>query len=188
MNRRDLLKLITLATGSALIGGEVLFTACSPDRRGYISPNFTKADVDLLNEIGETILPRTATPGAKDANVGEFMTKVVDNCYFEQDSTTFHGGLKEIEAQAQSRYKTGFMKLSPEQRHEMLTQIDAEARSYQRPEGGPPHYFTLIKQLTLFAFFTSEIGQTKVLRHVAIPGRYDGNMDYNPGDPAWAVN
>lgn len=188
MTRRDLLKMITLATGSALVGGELLFTACTPDKRGYKSPHFTKSDVDLLNEIGETILPRTNTPGAKDANVGEFMTKVVDNCYFEQDSTTFHNGLKEIEVQAQARYKTGFMKLTPEQRTEMLSQINTEARSYERPQGGPPHYFTLIKQLTLFAFFTSEIGQTKVLRHIAIPGRYDGNMDYNPGDPAWAIN
>jgi hypothetical protein len=188
MNRRDLLKLITLATGSALIGGELLFTACTPDRRTYRSPHFTKSDVDLLNEIGETILPRTQTPGAKDANVGEFMTKIVDHCYFEPEATTFHNGLKEIDTLSKSTYQNSFMNLQPEQRNELITSLDNQAKNYQRPEGGTPHFFTLIKQLTLLAFFTSEVGQTQVLRHLPIPGRYDGEMDYQPGDRAWALN
>jgi len=49
-----------------------------------------------------------------------------------------------------------------------------------------PHYFTMMKQLTLFGFFTSEVGATEVLRYEAVPGRYDGCAPYN-GEPAWAT-
>jgi hypothetical protein len=45
----------------------------------------------------------------------------------------------------------------------------------------------LVKQLTLMVFFTSKVGATEVLRYVAVPGRYDGNMPYKKGDRAWAT-
>jgi hypothetical protein len=50
-----------------------------------------------------------------------------------------------------------------------------------------PHYFTIIKQLVLFSFFSSEVGATKVLRYEAIPGSYDGDLPYKKGDKAWAT-
>ncbi|MDP5040007.1 MAG: gluconate 2-dehydrogenase subunit 3 family protein, partial [Paraglaciecola sp.] len=50
-----------------------------------------------------------------------------------------------------------------------------------------PHFFTLIKQLTLFSFFTSKLGATEVLRFEAIPGKYNGELDYKKGDRAWAT-
>ena len=88
--------------------------------------------------------------------------------------------------------------MTPEARTRLLRALDAEARARfgtaeVRPEGtspGPvkPHYFTMIKQLVLFSFFTSKAGATEALRYVAVPGRYDGDMAYEPGTPAWATN
>ncbi len=51
-----------------------------------------------------------------------------------------------------------------------------------------PHYFTMFKQLTIFGFFTSKVGATEVLRYVAVPGRYDGDLAYVPGTPAWGTS
>ena len=48
------------------------------------------------------------------------------------------------------------------------------------------HYFTMMKELTLTGFFTSEVGATKALRYVAIPGRFEGCVPYKKGDKAWA--
>jgi len=43
-----------------------------------------------------------------------------------------------------------------------------------------------LKQLTIWGYFTSEVGATKALRYNPIPGRYDACIDYKPGDKAWA--
>ena len=81
------------------------------------------------------------------------------------------------------------MKASAEKRKEFLITIDKEAKEYQKnkkPED-PAHYFSLMKQLTLLGYFTSEVGATKALRYVAVPGKYEGCVPYKKGDKAWAT-
>jgi Gluconate 2-dehydrogenase subunit 3 len=51
----------------------------------------------------------------------------------------------------------------------------------------PIPYFTMIKQLTLWGYFTSEPGATKALRYVETPGHYDGAYAYKKGDKAFAL-
>jgi hypothetical protein len=82
-----------------------------------------------------------------------------------------------------------FMEATPEQRHEMLVSLDKEQKEYQdkkKPED-PTHYFRMMKELTLWGYFTSEIGATKALRYVAVPGKYEGCIPYKTGDKAWAT-
>jgi hypothetical protein len=71
----------------------------------------------------------------------------------------------------------------------LLTAIDKEAKEYQaaKQKDDPSHYFTLMKQLTLLGYFTSEIGATQALRYEAVPGRYEGCVPYKKGDKAWAT-
>jgi hypothetical protein len=45
----------------------------------------------------------------------------------------------------------------------------------------------MMKQLTLFGFFTSKEGATQALRYIAVPGHYDGAYPYKKGDKAWAT-
>jgi hypothetical protein len=186
MNRRELLKMITAATGYALIGSPLMMSACS--RGGeYQGTAFSSADIGLLAEISETIIPRTSTPGAKDADVAPFIAMMVDDCYSDADQQAFHEGLVAFKRDCSSTYKTQFAALQPEQKAEFLTDLDRYARAYQRPEGGSAHYFTMIKQLTLLGFFTSEIAQKQVLRLVPIPGSYDGCYPLQKGEAAWAI-
>jgi hypothetical protein len=90
-----------------------------------------------------------------------------------------------------SKKKNGksFMESTPQQRHDLLVELDKEAKDYQKnnKEDDSAHYFTLIKQLTLWGYFTSEPGATKALRYVAVPGRYEGCIPYKKGDKAWAT-
>lgn len=58
--------------------------------------------------------------------------------------------------------------------------------SYLR-ENFPPHYFTMIRQLTLWGYFSSKVGMTKGLRYIDTPGHYDGAYPYKKGDKAWAI-
>ncbi|ALO46876.1 gluconate 2-dehydrogenase subunit 3 family protein [Pseudohongiella spirulinae] len=188
MNRRELLKMISAVTGYAMIGTPLLLSGCASNPEGaYRSESFSADDIDLLAELAETIVPRTHTPGAKDAGVAPFMTKIVDNCYSDADQMAFLAGLRAIRAESQSRFGATFESAPADQRTAFLAELDVAARNYQRPEGGSAHYFTMIKQLTLFAYFTSELVQTQVLRHVPIPGRFDGCYPYEQGETAWAI-
>jgi hypothetical protein len=186
MNRRELLKMISAATGYALIGSPVLMSACSRASE-YSGSAFSGADVGLLAEIAETIIPRTSTPGASDAEVAPFIAMMVEDCYSNADQAAFHEGLVAFNHDCSSTYKTQFASLSPELKTEFLTDLDIQARDYQRAEGGSAHYFTMIKQLTLLGFFTSEIAQKEVLRLVPIPGSFDGCYPLQKGEAAWAI-
>jgi hypothetical protein len=175
MDRRELLKLIALATGSVMIGGELVLTACSRSSYEAIG-RFTEADIALLDLVADTILPQTDTPGAKEAGVGPFMSVIVTDCYTEQDQNAFYEGVNTL------RKEHNFENLTPDQRTEVLKKLDAEAKAYQKPEGGSNHYFTMMKQLTITGYFTSEKGQKEALRYIPVPGKYDGNYPYQKGD------
>jgi len=191
MDRRELLKMIVAATGAAMIGLPALGQAQPP--AATAKALFSDADVGTLDEIAETILPRTKTPGAKDAGAGAFMATFVSDCYTARQQATFRAGLADIDKRAGGR----FVSLAPQARTELLRALDAEARKHavEVTETGTaeegeamPHYFTMLKQLTIFGFFTSKVGATEVLRYVAVPGRYDGDLAYIPGTPAWGTS
>jgi hypothetical protein len=77
---------------------------------------------------------------------------------------------------------------SPAQRLALLQRLDREAIEYmQKPGSGDrPHYFRMLKELTLLGYFTSEIGCTQAQRYVESPGRFDPCITYTVGDRAWA--
>ncbi len=181
MNRRELLKLIAAATGTAMIGGSALLSGCATQT----SARFSAQNIALLDEIAETILPRTDTPGAKDAQVGQFMSVFVTDCYTQDEQAIFHNGLMTFEDSCKKNYGRRFMDLQQNEREEFVNQLDRAAKA--DIAAGGIHYFTMIKQLTLFGFFTSEVGGTQVSRHAPIPGRFDGNMAYKVGDRGWAT-
>ncbi|AWH36228.1 MULTISPECIES: gluconate 2-dehydrogenase subunit 3 family protein [unclassified Stenotrophomonas maltophilia group] len=191
MDRRELLKMIFAATGAAMIGLPTLASAKLPAPAA--SAGFSEAEIATLDEIAETILPRTRTPGAKDAATGAFMARFVTDCYTARQQATFRAGLADIDKRAGG----SFVALAPEARTTLLRTLDAEARkrAVEVSETGTgetakamPHPFTMIKQLAIFGFFTSKQGATEVLKYVAVPGRYDGDMAYAPGTPAWATS
>jgi hypothetical protein len=186
MNRREALSRVALIMGGTVLGAEAFLSGCTTGATGL---KFTKDDIAFLNEIGETILPATNTPGAKEAKVGEFMTVIVNDCYETKDQTAFMAGLKKLnEASNKASGKT-FMQATIEQRHSLLVDLDKEATAFQKtkkPEE-TKHYFTMLKELTLWGFFSSEVGATKALRYIAVPGKYEGTVPYKKGDKAWAT-
>lgn len=218
MNRRELLQLVATMTGMAVVGGEAFalnlgtglsYTAGSSD----IRLRLTAREINLLDEIAETIIPKTDTPGAKAAKVGRFMEVMVRDCYTKAQQDAFVDGLKNFPSLCLAQYQKSFFSMSAKQRHEMLVRLEKEAKTFNAGqserdkerrhaletenkdndfarqkefESLPKHFYTMVKQLTLLGFFTSETGATKTLRYVAVPGRYDGNVPYVKGQRAWA--
>jgi hypothetical protein len=186
MDRRELIKIIALATGSTIIGGELLLSGCKSGSSGVTS--LASLEVALLDEIAETILPKTNTPGAKEAEVGKFIKLMVTDCYEEKDQKIFVEGLNKLNDACSKMYGTSFIKATPQQRNDLLVSIDKAAKEYNQKKkpDDPNHYFTMFKQLTLLGFFTSKPGATQALRYQAVPGRYEGCIPYSKGDKAWA--
>lgn len=185
LSRRDAITLISSMMGCAFIGNVVRADEASAVSKNQIQ--FSGDELLLLDEIGETIIPQTDTPGAKAANIGAFMAMMVNGCYDSSQQRIFKFGLARIDELCILNYQKTFVDSTATQRFELLNKLDREQQLEHNADEGAPHYFRMMKQLTLLGFFTSEIGATQVLNYVEVPGRYDGNALYKKGDRAWYV-
>jgi hypothetical protein len=185
LNRREALKSMVLLMGGTMVGANVILTGCAPEDR-IEGLDFSPRDIAFMDEIGETIIPTTDTPGAKDAGVGTFMETMVKETYNREQQETFVNGLNSLRSNFKDEVGVDFMDASQEQRTDYLNRLRVEARdSVDDTEG--PQYIKMLKDLTVLGYFTSEIGATQALRYVETPGRYEGCMDYNKGDKAFAL-
>jgi hypothetical protein len=173
-------------------------------------PVFFTADQDAtVAELADTIIPTTSTPGAKAAKVNEVIDIILKDCYKEADQKRFVEGLAQTNKLSQDAYGKAFVQLDPTQRIEIVKKLEADAKQQrakmaadraaakvensqadlQMPEAKKAYtpFFTILKDLTLTGYFTSEIGATQALEYVAVPGRYDGCVPLKPGQKAWAI-
>ena len=187
MNRREALARLTALTGAVAIGAELFLTGCrSPDAAKRTQP-FSPSELALLDEIGETISPATDTPGAKAVGIGAFMATTATECYNDTSYAAFRSGLARVDSASRKRHGKTFMESTAAERTTLLNELEREQRAYAREktQADGPHYFRLMKELTLIGYFTSEIGCTKALRYVEAPGHFDGDLPYRKGDRAF---
>jgi len=186
MNRRDAIEYISLLLGGTIVGSTFFLDGCKGNSDKEAA--FSTDDVAYLDEIADTILPPTKTPGAKAAKTGAFMTVMVNDCYEVTDQKIFHEGMKRLNDFSKKTYYKSFMESTPQQKHDLLIELDREQKDYMKnkKKEEPSHYFRMMKELTLLGYFTSEIGCTQARRYVAVPGRFEGCIPYKKGDRAWA--
>jgi hypothetical protein len=187
LTRREALRRVSaMLGGAALIGQSAWLAGCVVPRSP--SAPFTAAEVALLDEVAETILPETSTPGAKAARVGPFIALMVADTYDPREQRIFRDGMVMLEQECHAQHGVGFMAASAAQRLALLERLDREQLEYMRRQTDDtrPHYFRMMKELTLLGYFTSEIGYTQAMRYVETPGRFDPCITYTPGDKAWA--
>jgi hypothetical protein len=182
MDRKEAIQYISILLGGTLVGVNGLLSGCKTPDKGL----FTAGDISYLDEIAETILPQTNTPGAKAAQAGRFMTIMVNDCYDEKQQAIFKEGMDKLNEASSSKFSTDFLQLTPAQRHELLAQVDTEQKEYMKnkKDDQPVHYFRMMKELTLLGYFTSEPGATKAKRYMPVPGKYIGCVPYKKGDKA----
>jgi Gluconate 2-dehydrogenase subunit 3 len=207
ITRRDAVqRVIALMGGLALVDGlrmeAFAFDAAAMDQAMAQGVGaFTAADVALLDEIADTILPETSTPGAKAAKTGAFMALIVTDVYTDENQQVFRAGLTTLEAACRAATGSGFMQATAVQRLALLEALDREQKTATEeqstpartrfpatppPEEVPAHYFRMMKELALLGYFTSEIGYTKAMRYVESPGRFDPDVPLARGDKSWA--
>ncbi len=187
MNRREAIRQVTAMLGGVVfVGSGDLLTAVEHAHARVTASRtqigtFTAQDIALLDEVADTILPETKTPGAKAAKVGSFMAVMVTDTYDDRQQAIFRDGMQKMNG-------AGFMTKSPAERLAFLEQLDREQKTYMdtRAQGAPVHYFRQMKELTLFGYFTSEIGCSQAMRYRETPARFDPCVPYTPGETTWA--
>jgi hypothetical protein len=199
---------VALTGGSGLLAAVDRAAAAIEATSGPAIPgDFTAAQIALLDEIAETILPATKTPGAKAAKTGAFMALMVTDSYGPDEQRIFREGMGKVELAMQRANSVSFMQATPQQRLAVLAALDLEQKRVMDARGAaarraanlrattdaalrqgtdPAHYFRMMKELALLGYFTSEIGCTQALRYVESPGRFDPCIPYTAGEPAWA--
>ena len=129
--REAVLRVSAILGGAALIGGSALITGC---RDETAKPNtdaaFSPDEIAFLDEVADTILPPTKTPGAKAAQTGAFMALMVRDSYSERDRKIFRDGIPAIDAATQKAHNTTFMKATPQQRLSVLEALDKDQKSF----------------------------------------------------------
>jgi hypothetical protein len=208
ISRREAIQRVsTLLGGVALVDGDRILAALPDEAAQETAASggtgiFNAADIAFLDEVAETILPETSTPGAKAARTGAFMALMVTEAYTPRNRQIFRDGMQRLEDACMREHGASFVRARPEQRLALLQRLDAEqkaesdareaARRSRAPAAAAPatdapvHFFRLMKELVLLGYFTSEIGYRQAMRYIETPGRYDPCAPYKPGEKIWA--
>ena len=191
LSRREAIRRVSaLFGGVALVGHAGLLEALEAERVAPLVAVLSAADVTLLDEIADTMLPETSTPGAKAAGVGPFMALMVADAYSPEEQRVFTEGLRSLERECSAMHGRAFMEATPEQRLKLLERLDQEQYEHMQAreddDDAPAPYFRMMKELALLGYFTSEIGYRQAMRFAETPGRFEPCVPYKPGDKAWA--
>ncbi|MEE4174202.1 MAG: gluconate 2-dehydrogenase subunit 3 family protein [Xanthomonadales bacterium] len=194
ISRREALRHVTaLLGGVAFTGGAGLLAAVLPadaEARQALARErgFTDTDIAWLEEVADTLLPETETPGAKAAATGAFIALMVEDTYTAAEQARFREGMRTLEQWAAEEKGAGFLDLPVDGRLAVLEHFDAEQHAYMadKPDEALAHPFRMFKELCLLGYFTSEIGYRQAQRYQETPGRYDPCVTRDPDDRSWA--
>jgi len=188
MDRRDALRL--LATGAALqLAPRNLLVMLREARAQLVTPvalrTLNPHQDATVKAMAELILPKTDTPGATDVGAGEFIDLMLTEWYDEQDRTRFLNGLSEVDVHTRALFGKNFVEASPDQQAEILAwlgekmtaEADAMGAGRQRrgsSQGSSASFYTMLRRLTMTAYYTSEAGATEELHFQVIPDSHAG--------------
>jgi glucoside 3-dehydrogenase (cytochrome c) hitch-hiker subunit len=129
---------------------------------------------DTVATIAELIIPKTDTPGARDAGVPAFIDVMLADWADDEQRQMFTAGLANVDERARAHFAKDFIGCSQDQQTQILTDLDAElARLRDTKSDASKNFFSAMKWLTLTGYYTSEVGATNELHYRVVPGRYE---------------
>lgn len=187
IDRRAALRRVALLLGGALSAPAIAGVLAGCDGHDRVAAGFTPralspAQAELMAVVAEHIIPTTDTPGARGVGAPAFIDLMLAEYYAPADRERFAAGLADLDARADARYGRVFLRCDAAEQREILDVVDREAFA-----GRGPHWFRTMKELTLLAYYTSEIGATKELRYEQVPGRFDGCIPFETVGRSWSV-
>lgn len=175
VSRRELLWM------SAVLGATISLPSIGSARTA-LAP-FDPADRRLVAAVADLIIPATDTGGAVAAGVPAFIEKMVTRWFDPAERENFVAGMKRFANDAVALHGRAFADLAPEQKAEYLkSRLQPAVRN---SAGQPPSrssFAALMKRLTVFGYYTSELGGSIELSLNLVPGEYLPKATWKPGD------
>jgi len=200
MNRREAIQRASLVLGYAITGPTLaaVLNGCKATPGLTFQPVFfTPEQAQLIDTITEIIIPKTDTPGAKDAGVPSFIDVLIKEVYAKEDQEKFIGDLEVFNKGANKDFGSDFINCSTEDQAAYFKQQHSEALA-KTGDGGSTGWWNAgsgiempfimkVKELTLLGFFTSEPGATQVLQYNPVPGPFQGCVPLEQAGKTWAT-
>ena len=168
LDRRALLRSAVLLVGGTLASG----VAVPARAAGAAARFFTPEELRIVAEFAEIVIPRTDTPGARDAGVPEALDALMANWASEARKAEFRALVARIAA-------AGVVPSGAPPRLDLARDFDAA----QLPSDPVYRRF---KELVLLLYYGSELGATRELRYEHTPGQWEPSIAITPDTRAWA--
>lgn len=189
MNRQKAIQNLLLIAGLGA-SSATIFKLSLPEE---INVNDLPQKKQLLAELAETIIPRTDTPGAKDAGVEDFIIKMIRNCTDQKTQHNFLRGLSGLEKYSADNYGKPFTSCKEAERTEILKHFESRSdyriniiNKINKKLLGTP-FFTRLRDLTVEGYCTSMLGATKGMAYDYIPVTFQACVPITPNQKAWAT-
>lgn len=187
MQRRELFRLLGAGAVLPVFDSNLLamFQAAQP-KSGYALRTLNPHQNATLTTITDLIIPETDTPGAKAVRVNEFIDLILTEWAHEDERQKFLAGLDEVDKRSNALFGRDFVDATPVQQDGLLRELDQRLavdrenialhqyvrRAHNNQLTGS--FFEIVKRMTLYGYYTSEVGFTQELRKEIIPGAYHG--------------
>ena len=136
---------------------------------------FTVEELLTITVLADIIIPRDEISGsASDAKVADFIEFIVKDK--PEHQVPMRGGLRWLELQSLKRFNQLFTKLSETQQLEIVDDIAYPNKANPMMKQGVA-FFTLMRNLTMSGFYTTEIGVKDIGYMGNRPNQWNGVPD-----------
>ena len=169
MKRRTVIRHLLI-----IAGGAIVLPSCRTEEDEVSIPlkhiKIKGSDEKLMSEMGETIIPASNLPGAKDTYTQLYALKMLDDCYEKEDQDKFLSGMKEFNRMAEKKFDKSFVAATPAQRTQLVAEL--EERKKKDSKEDVDSFYATLKSLTIRGYLTSKFVMTNVLKYELVPGRF----------------
>ncbi len=200
MNRREAIQRASMVLGYAITGSSLaaVMNGCKASPELTYQPTFfNEEQARAIETLVDIIIPKTDTPGAKEAGVPGFIDALVKEVYSKEQQEKFLNELADFTEDARKQYGNSFIDCRAEEQSDHFKKHHDKAIAesagggatgwWNAGSGAEQPFLLKIKELTLLGFFTSEPGATQVLQYNQVPGPFKGCVPLEEVGKAWAT-
>lgn len=167
----------------------ILLNGCKADPKTDWSPSFLSEDeLQLVSEIAEMILPKTETPGAKDAQCERYIDAALHVFAKPEEQKDFKTNLHIFDEKAKEKFTKAFLALNQNEKEKIMDLVVKDMKEFEAAKKEGKHIFRRLKELTISGYCTSEVGvKGGLLEFRPVPGPYQGCIDYANIGKTWAL-